>query len=250
MKYVIANLKMNFVSAKECDDYLVALGKAYGSKKGDATLIVCPSTLFAERFAHKLPTGVLLGGQDAFWESRGSFTGETSPQALKNIGAGAVICGHSERRAHLGETDDMVSKKVEAAALAGLKAIVCVGETTEERSANDTATVIIDQIMSALSRVSPDHLENIVIAYEPRWAIGAGVTPTTEEIMQVRIMIRKALSKKYGAETAENVAILYGGSVKAAVMDEVCNDADMDGVLVGRESLDPDELMKIYGVLT
>lgn len=251
MKYVIANLKMNLVGTKECDEYLAMLGRSYQGKGNDSTsLIVCPSTLYLERFAQKLPQGVLLGGQNTFWESRGSFTGETSPQALSDIGAKAVICGHSERRSHLSETDDMVSKKVEAAILSGLKAVVCVGETAEERTATETTMVIADQIMSALSRVSPDHLEKIIIAYEPRWAIGAGVTPTTEEIMQVRIVIRKMLAKKYGAGSAEKVAILYGGSVKAESMDEVCLSADMDGVLVGRESLNPDELMKIIDKLS
>lgn len=252
MRYVIANLKMNFITSKECDEYLIALETAWKkrSQNDDVNLLVCPSTLYLERFSAKLPEGTVLGSQNAFWEDKGSFTGETSPQSLKNIGAGAVLLGHSERRVHLFETDDMVSRKVEAVVLAGLKAVICVGETADERSMNDAASTIVDQVLSALSRVSPDHLEKIIIAYEPRWAIGASVTPTTEEIMQVRIVIRKILAKKYGAESAGKIAILYGGSVKAENMDEVCSDADMDGVLVGRESLDPVELMKIYDMLT
>ncbi|MDD5083820.1 MAG: triose-phosphate isomerase [Candidatus Moranbacteria bacterium] len=252
MKYVIANLKMNLVTAKECDRYLDALTQAWKVYvQSDAVkLIVCPSPFFMERFAQKLPAGILLGGQNMFWEEKGSFTGEVSPQSLQDSGVKAVICGHSERRGFLGETDEQVALKVKAAIDHAMTAIVCVGETAEEKEHDETATVIAEQIAAALDFVSEEQLERVIIAYEPRWAIGTGMTPSSEDIMQTRIVIQKMLIKKYGTEAASQAAILYGGSVNASLMDEVCIKADMSGVLVGKESLDPAELLKIIGALT
>jgi triosephosphate isomerase len=251
MKYVIANLKMNFVTARECDQYLDALNQEWQKHKhSDAVkLIVCPSPLYTERFASKLPDGVLLGGQNAFWEPRGSFTGEISVLALQDAGVSAVVCGHSERRGYLSETNEQVGRKANAVIKNKMTAIVCIGETVEERDNEEMILVITEQITQAMENIAAEQLGNVVIAYEPRWAIGTDVTPSTQDIMQVRIMIQKILIKKYGAEQASKVAILYGGSVKASLMDEVCISADMAGVLVGRESLDSKELLKIVDKL-
>lgn len=251
MKVVIANLKMNFVTAKECDQYLDTLNVAWKKYKNldVVNLIVCPSTLFVERFAKKLPDGVILGGQDTFWKARGSFTGETSPESLKDASVKAVICGHSERRFNWHETDEQIECKVAAVIIQGMTAIVCVGETQEEREHEDTATVIAEQVTVALVRVSLEQLPKVIIAYEPRWAIGASITPTTQEIMQIRILIQKIIVKKYGAEALEKTTIIYGGSVTTALMDEVCVHAHMDGVLVGRESGNPLELLKMMDAL-
>jgi triosephosphate isomerase len=251
MKYVIANLKMNLVTAKECDRYLDALEKAWKMRKQTSTmkLILCPSSFFAERFAKRLPQGVLLGSQNVFWETRGSFTGEVSPMSLRDAGTIAVICGHSERRSYLKETNEQVSRKVEAVIGEGMIAVVCVGETAEERDHDETAMVIAQQVVSAMDTVQASKLDKVVIAYEPRWAIGADAVPSSQDIMQTRIMIRKILVKKYGTQASDKVGVLYGGSVKADVMDEVCIKADMDGVLVGRESLDVGELMRIIDKL-
>ena len=251
MKVVIANLKMNFVTAKECDQYLDTLNTVWKNNKhiDVVNLIVCPSTLFIERFAKRLPDGVLLGGQDAFWEVRGSYTGESSPKSLKDASVKAVICGHSERRFNWHETNEQIGRKASAIIAQGMVAIVCVGETREERDHDDMSTVIAEQVTTALANISFEQLSQVVIAYEPRWAIGASVTPTTQEIMQVHILIQKILVKKYGTEALEKITIIYGGSVTAALMDDVCVNAHMDGVLVGRESGNPSELIKMMDSL-
>jgi triosephosphate isomerase len=251
MKVVIANLKMNFVTTKECDQYLDALNTAWKNHKhADAVkLVVCPSTLYIERFAKRLPDGILLGAQDSFWETRGSCTSEVSPESLKDASVKAVICGHSERRFNWHETNEQIGHKVSAVITQGMMAIVCVGETREERDHDDMSMVIAEQVTIALVNVSFEQLSQVVIAYEPRWAIGASVTPTTQEIMQVHILIQKILVKKYGVEALEKITIIYGGSVTAALMNDVCIQAHMDGVLVGRESGNPLELIKMIDAL-
>jgi len=252
MKYVIANLKMNLVTAKECDEYLSALQKSWKSEyqSESVRLVVCPPMFFVERFSKSLPQGVLLGSQNVFWETRGSFTGEVSALTLKQSGVETVLCGHSERRLYFGETNEQISRKIGAILNNHMTALVCVGETKEERENDEMGVVIAEQIASAMSTISVDQLSSVIIAYEPRWAIGTDTVPSTSDIMQVRIMIRKMLFQKYGEASAHKVPILYGGSVKDSLMDEVCITADMDGVLVGRESLDPVELMKIFDKLS
>jgi triosephosphate isomerase len=254
MKYVIANLKMNLVTVKDCDQYLDTLNQVWlarplaqkTDKQNDTVqIIVCPSSLYIERFAGKLPQSVLLGAQDVFWEERGSFTGAISPLSLRAIGVSAIICGHSERRAVFGETDEQIARKVETVVKNKMTAIICVGETQEERNNEESTMIVAQQVASALSLVEGKYLDRIVIAYEPRWAIGTDTTPATQDIMQMRIVIQKILIKKYGVELTQKVSIVYGGSVTASLMDEVCVSADMNGVLVGRESLDPKELMNI-----
>ena len=251
MKVVIANLKMNFVTAKECDIYLDALNAAWKNHKhtDDVKLVVCPSVLYIERFAKRLPTGVLLGGQDTFWESRGSFTGETSPESLRDASVKAIICGHSERRFNWHETDEQIGSKAAMVIAQDMITVICVGETREERDHDDMSMVIAGQVTTVFAHISFEQLPKVIIAYEPRWAIGASVTPTTEEIMQVHILIQKIIVKKYGVEALEKITIIYGGSVTAALMDEVCVYPHMDGVLVGRESGNPAELLKMMDAL-
>ncbi len=251
MKYVIANLKMNLVTAKECDEYLSVLQKSWKSEyqSESVRLVVCPPMFFVERFSKSLPQGVFLGSQNVFWETRGSFTGEVSALTLRQSGVETVLCGHSERRLYFGETNEQISKKIGTVLGNYMTALICVGETKEERENEETGVVIAEQIASAMSIVSEDQLDSIIIAYEPRWAIGTDAVPSTADIMQVRIMIRRMLLQKYGEAFGHKVPILYGGSVKDSLMDAVCIEADMDGVLVGRESLNPVELMKIFDKL-
>jgi triosephosphate isomerase len=250
MKYVIANLKMNFVSADECDRYLKALKQEWKQRRGAASeLIVCPSFPYLERFRKGLPKSVVLGAQDVFWEPRGSFTGEVSPAMLNNLGVRYAIIGHSERRQYLQETDEMVGKKIAALLQNDMHPLLCVGETAEERADGHILKVIRRQVEEALREVAPAQLRHMLIAYEPRWAIGTDRTPSAHEIMEMKVLLRKVLAEKYGAETAEQVPLLYGGSVKARLMKGVCSDPGMDGVLVGRESLVPEELAKIVAAL-
>lgn len=250
MKYVIANLKMNMVSLEECDHYLATLKHEWQDiSSQNATCIVCPSHMYLDRFSRALPKSISLGAQDIFWDIRGSYTGETSPLSVKNIGASYTIIGHSERRQYAGETNEMIGAKVTVALKNSLSVILCVGETEAERDGDMTGQVIQEQLQKALADVSLFQFRKIVIAYEPRWAIGTGKTPSSHEIMGIRVLIKKLLAEKYGLEEAAKVPILYGGSVKHALMKEVCLDAGMDGVLVGKESLMPLELKKIFEVL-
>ena len=250
MKYVIANLKMNVMTSQESDTYLSSLTALLHKKKRDGvSVILCPSTLFLERFTSKLPDGMFLGSQNTFWEDKGSYTGEVSPVSLKNSGVKYVLCGHSERRQYCGETNDIIAKKVDATLRNDMKAIICIGETQEEHANDETSQVLIEQLSSALADVQKEQLQNIIIAYEPRWAIGTGLTPSAQDILQVRIMIQKIIIKQFDTESMQKVAIVYGGSVQAENTKEVCLDADMGGVLVGKESLNAQSFMSIVDVL-
>jgi triosephosphate isomerase len=249
MKYLVANLKMNFVSAEECDRYLKELKLEWKKVEGAAELIACPSFLYLERFRKGLPKAAALGGQDVFWEARGSFTGEVSPLSLRDAGATYALVGHSERRQYLDETDEMANRKVLALLQAGLRPVLCVGETETERADGLILKVIRRQLERALEGVAPADLDRLLVAYEPRWAIGNDRTPTSHEIMEMKVLVRKVLAEKYGLEAAAKVPLLYGGSVKAGLVKEVCLDPEMDGVLVGRESLLPAELAKIARAL-
>jgi triosephosphate isomerase len=186
-----------------------------------------------------------VGAQNIFWEERGSFTGEISALMTKNIGAQYVIVGHSERRKYFNETNEIVKAKINSALAAGLTPICCVGEALEDRQNERTTDVIISQIQEGLADVPLSKIASIVIAYEPVWAVGSDAVPTSDEIMEVRILIKKIFTDTFGQPVAERVRILYGGSVKAATAKQLCIDPGMDGVLVGRESLIPLEFIKI-----
>jgi triosephosphate isomerase len=251
MKTVIANLKMNFVTKKECNEYLSALSLVWKNRvrTSGVEVIVCPSLLFIELFSRELPKGILLGSQDIFWEHRGSFTGQTSPDSLVDASVVAVLCGHSEQRNYANESDDMISKKVKSALESHLRPIVCVGETKEEKIQDETMIVIAEQVRKAIESVLPEEASHLILAYEPRWAIGSSVTPTSDEIFPVRILIQKILVDKYGETIGHQIPVLYGGSVNASIIKKVCVEPQMSGVLVGKESLRPEELLKIIDQL-
>ena len=246
MKYVIANLKMNPVSLEECDHYLNTLKQEWQKIQSSMVqLIVCPPLVYTEHFKRHLPEGIALGAQNVFWETRGSYTGETSALMLKNLGAEYVIVGHSERRGILGEADDVIARKVQAVLKEGLRPILCVGETENERLLGRILPVVRQQVDTALRDVSLFQLKSVVLAYEPRWAIGTDKTPTTHEIMEMRVLLQKILVERFGREVSDEVPILYGGSVKTKLVPQVCLEPGMDGVLVGRESLIPSEIVKM-----
>jgi len=188
---------------------------------------------------------ILLSAQNMFWEEKGAYTGEVSPLQLKEIGCDYVIIGHSERRKIFGETDEMLNKKIRAALKNGLKVIFCIGETLEERESNQTYKVLQTQIQNGLKEISKDELNNIVIAYEPVWAIGTGKTATPQQAEEAHVFIRKEISKIYDDEVANSIRILYGGSVKAENIDDLMAEPDIDGVLVGGESLKADKFLRI-----
>ncbi len=189
-------------------------------------------------------SNILLAGQNLFWEAEGAFTGEISPLMLKDVGCQYVIIGHSERRQYFGETNETVSKRIQAALRHGLRPICCVGETLAEREGNQTFAVIEQQIREGLATVADTDISQVVIAYEPVWAIGTGKTATPAQANEVHGYIRELLKKQYG-EKADQVRIQYGGSVKPDNVAALMAESDIDGALVGGASLTADSFARI-----
>lgn len=190
-------------------------------------------------------TNVKLGAQNMHWEESGAYTGEVSASMLKELGVEYVIIGHSERRQYFNETDETVNKKIKAAFSNGLKPIVCVGETLEQREQGITKQVITSQTKLALEGLTTEQVENTIIAYEPIWAIGTGKTATSEDANNSIKEIRQEIAQIYGQNTAQRVIIQYGGSVKSANAKELFTTSDIDGGLVGGASLKAEEFSKI-----
>jgi len=188
---------------------------------------------------------IALGAQHCHWEGKGAFTGEVSPLFLAKLNVRYVIVGHSERRELFAETDDVVAKKVIAVLAAGMTPIVCVGETLDEREAGATESKVLGQVRDALGGLAPAQVASLVIAYEPIWAIGTGRTATAADAQAVCAAVRSAVRELAGGPAAVAVRIQYGGSVKAANIAELMDQADIDGALVGGASLDPDEFARI-----
>jgi triosephosphate isomerase len=201
-------------------------------------IVVCPT------FTSLAPVGqaitgsnVQLGAQNVHWEKEGAFTGEISAAMLKELGVKYVVIGHSERRQFFGETNDGVNKRTKAALAAGLRPIVCVGESLAQREAGQTSHVVTDHVMAGLAGLSKDDMVSTVIAYEPVWAIGTGKTATPAQAQEVHALIRDMLEKMFGADVAGKVRIQYGGSVKPDNATELLGQPDIDGALVGGASL-------------
>jgi triosephosphate isomerase len=183
-------------------------------------------------------SNVIVAAQDLYWEREGAFTGEVSASMVREAGAEYVIIGHSERRTLFGETDIMVNQKTVAAFAAGLTPIVCIGETLDQRDRGEALAVLDRQIQKGLDGLTGEQLAQLVIAYEPVWAIGTGRTATPEQAGEAHTHIRGRLRQWFGAEAADNVHVIYGGSVKPENARDLVRQADVDGALVGGASLD------------
>jgi len=194
-------------------------------------------------------SAVTLGAQNMHWEERGAFTGEISPLMLRDAGCRFVILGHSERRQYFGEDDASVPRKVRAARAQELTPIVCVGETLSEREAGQTLDVVGRQVRGALLGLQADAIRHVVVAYEPVWAIGTGRVATPQQAQEVHCWIRNLLAETFGS-VAEEVRILYGGSVKPENIDELMAEADIDGALVGGASLQAESFVRIAGFVS
>lgn len=208
-----------------------------------ARVAICPPATLVQRLAEVLiDSGVLVGGQDCHAEASGAFTGDTSAEQLADAGATLVILGHSERRAGHGETDAVVAAKTRAALRAGLEPIICVGETLDQRKVGDALFVVTGQVRGSL----PPELagQAFSVAYEPVWAIGTGLTPTTPEIEEVHRAIRSTLTEMFG-DAGRAVAILYGGSVKPSNAFEILHADEVGGALVGGASLKAEDFLGI-----
>jgi triosephosphate isomerase len=214
-------------------------------KDSSAEVVICaPFTSLAALSALGL-SKVKLGAQNMYFQDQGAFTGEISAGMLLDVGCEYVILGHSERRQIFQEDDELVNKKVVKALETGLKPILCVGETLEERRAGQTEDVVVSQTKRGLAGVAADQLANVVIAYEPVWAIGTGENCDAEDANQVIGRIRGTLAELYGSELAEQVRIQYGGSVKPGNIKEFMEQPEIDGALVGGASLDADSFTAI-----
>lgn len=194
-------------------------------------------------------TNIKIGAENMHWEENGAYTGEVSPGMLKSIGVEYVIIGHSERREYFAETDETVNKKVKAAHNVGLKPIVCVGETLEQRESGNAKEIVTNQIKLGLKDLTNEQIESTIVAYEPIWAIGTGKTATKEDANETIKWIREEIANMYGKKIADQVIIQYGGSVKASNAKELFEMSDIDGGLVGGASLKPDEFAKIVNAV-
>lgn len=241
---IAGNWKMHNTLAQAAE-LIEGLTKDFENKQ-NAEIIVAPSYTALAKVAELCKgTAIEVAAQDVHWEDKGAFTSAVSPVQAKDAGATHTIIGHSERRSVFGDTDEILNKKVAAALRHGLTVIFCVGETLEEREANKTLQVIESQLDGGLKGFTEEQLKGLVIAYEPVWAIGTGKTATPEQAQEVHAAIRKYLANKYSAAFAQSTRILYGGSVKDSNVDEIMAKEDVDGALVGGQSLIADKFRRI-----
>ena len=242
-KVIAGNWKMNMLP-NETINFIEQFAPLVKDTKNEVILCV-PFTDLFYALLHVQGTNIKIGAQNMHWEEKGAYTGEVSAQMLKSIGTEYVIIGHSERRQYFAETDETVNKKIKSALAVGLKPIVCVGETLEQRENGKTEEIVTNQVEKAFEGLNLEDLSKIIIAYEPIWAIGTGKTATKEEANETIAQIRKKIAKMYSQKEADEIIIQYGGSVKASNAKELFEMSDIDGGLVGGASLKPDEFSKI-----
>lgn len=215
-------------------------------KDAQVEVVVCPPFVCLPAAKEALAgSNIKLGAQNMHWEEQGAFTGEVAPGMLKELGVEYVIIGHSERRQYFGETDEMVNQKVLSAVVHNLIPIICVGETLEQREQGITGEVVDRQTRAALKGLSPDVADRVVIAYEPIWAIGTGRTASSNDANEVIGYIRKVVGEVLGSQAAQQIRILYGGSVKPENAAELMQMPEIDGGLVGGASLKAQDFAKI-----
>lgn len=241
---IAGNWKMH-KTTEEAADFLHAIENRLPEAE-KAETVICPPFIFIERLAGMAKgIGIAIGAQNMHEEESGAFTGEVSAEALKSVGADYVIIGHSERRALYNETDEAVNRKAKAAFSQGLKPIICVGETLEQRENGETMQLVADQVTKALTGLTNEQIAEAVIAYEPIWAIGTGKSSSSEDAQEVCGHIRQTVEELFAPESAESIRIQYGGSVKPGNIAGLMEQKDIDGALVGGASLDPDSFVKL-----
>ena len=242
-KVIAGNWKMNMLP-NETISYIEQLEPLVKGTENEVILCVPYTDLFYAILTAQ-NTNIKIGAQNMHFEEKGAYTGEVSGQMLKSIGVEYVIIGHSERRQYFAETDETVNKKLKAAFKYGLKPIVCVGETLEQREEGKDKEIVTMQIEKDLEGLTEEQVSNTIIAYEPIWAIGTGKTATSEDANEMTKTIREKISNIYGQNIANGVIIQYGGSVKSSNAKELFSMSDIDGGLVGGASLKSDEFAKI-----
>lgn len=241
---IAGNWKMNLLAADAVK--MVNELKSLVAGVDGADIVVCPVFTVLGAVNEALSgSSIEMGGQNCYVKESGAYTGEISPQMLKDVGCTWTIIGHSERRQYFNETDDFLNQKLKFALASGLKVMFCVGETLEERESGQMADVLERQVIKGLVGLSDSDFDNMSVAYEPVWAIGTGKTATPEQAQEAHAFIRGLLSKQFGAAVAEKVRIQYGGSVKADNAGELMAKPDVDGALVGGASLKADSFAGI-----
>lgn len=247
---VVGNWKMHG-SRAECSNLARAIVRDLHEKPASVEVAIAPPYTALESVKEVLKKSeVRLAAQNCHWQDSGAFTGEVSPLMLTEIGCDCVILGHSERRRILNESDRMIAQKIAAALRNGLRVVFCLGETLRERRVGRTASVISRQLRVALKDVGKAAIQDIEIAYEPVWAIGTGQNATSDQISRVHRQIRNFLVKSFGAEKAKRIRILYGGSVKADNAAVLMSTPEVNGLLVGGASLNPDAFLAIVRSVT
>lgn len=242
-KVIAGNWKMH-KTKKEAIAFIDSM-KGIETNEQTEAIVCAPFVHLQNLVEHTEGTDIKVAAQTMHFEKEGAFTGEVSPVMLKDIGVSHVVIGHSERREYFNETDETVNKKVLAAFEHDLIPIVCVGESLEQREANETLAHIENQVKVALTNLNEEQIAKTIIAYEPIWAIGTGKTASSEDANEVCAHIRKVIGKQTSEEIASQVTIQYGGSVKPANIDELLAMSDIDGALVGGASLDADSFKQL-----
>ncbi len=242
-KVIAGNWKMNMLP-DEAIRFISDLDPLVKNTENEVVLCVPYTDLFYALLTAQ-NTNIKIGAQNMHWEENGAYTGEVSGKMLKAIGVEYVILGHSERRQYFAETDETVNKKLKAAFNYGLKPIVCVGETLEQREEGKAKEIVTTQIEKDLEGLTDEQVANTIIAYEPIWAIGTGKTATSEDANEMTKTIREKIANIYGQKVADRVIIQYGGSVKSSNAKELFSMSDIDGGLVGGASLKVEEFSKI-----
>jgi len=244
--FVAGNWKENTDSRSSVELAKAVVAGSAGVAREKVTVAVIPPFVYLQAVVRAVSaSGIAVGAQDVYFEPKGAFTGEISPGMLKDVGCTYVLCGHSERRHVIGETDALVGKKVTAAIGGGLLPILCVGELLEERDAGRTEQVVTRQLEAGLAGLNGEKMQAVTIAYEPVWAIGTGRTATPQQAQEVHAFIRGLLAEKYDKSVAEEIRLLYGGSVKGDNAADLMREEDVDGLLVGGASLKADEFVRI-----
>ncbi len=241
---IAGNWKMHLVS-KEAADLAAAIKKGLDPALKHEVLLAPTFTNLHAVHAALAGSRVILSSQDVAWEEKGAFTGAVSPSQVKDAGCTHAIIGHSERRKIFLETDAVVNLKVKAAIKNGIVPVLCIGETLEERESGRTFKVLETQLNGAFAGITAAEASKAVIAYEPVWAIGTGKTATPAQAQEAHLFVRGQMEKIYGKAWAEAVRVLYGGSVKAENVDELMAQPDIDGALVGGESLKADKFLRV-----
>ncbi|MDH5106686.1 triose-phosphate isomerase [Lentilactobacillus diolivorans] len=246
--FVAGNWKMN-LSVDEAVKFLQDIKGKLPDPKVTETCIAASPLFLESMIQENVGSSLLISAENCFYEDEGAYTGETSPKALHEMGVTHVIIGHSERRKYFNETDDIINKKVHAAFRNHLTPIVCCDETMSRRESSDRISWVVSQVTNALKSIDPQQAQHIIVAYEPSWAIGSGKTASTDEAEEGCYLIRQTIADLYSDDLANQVRVLYGGSVNDDNADEILAQTDIDGVLAGGASLKSDSFLKLANFL-